>query len=237
MGELGNVQESAATGIGSVPPMSSFEKARFWAVPSVLFILSLFWIAISALSAAALLFEALHGGQHGWAAIVFLVILAFAVAAFSHSISAFRKTIRRKRNTGNFMPAGEELAAFRIRWKNPGMWVRAYTVGVFSLFAFGDTRDLLSSPHYSVVYWPIPLLMWAVAILVAIECFSPSPKRIWAALGIAGAYGLTALFSAGLLLHRSEARFFYWSFPLIMAALSAYFAPAAFRSRGQSKQA
>jgi hypothetical protein len=137
--------------------------------------------------------------------------------------------VHRKRVTGSSFPSGAELAAFRLRWKNPSWWKRAYPPGFFSLLATGWTYAVITTPHRLPLFiWSFPALMWVIAIMVAIDCFFPRRGRLWTGVCIGAAFGsLAAVYLIGaphaLMVGASHAlkrEVEYWIFPLLTGSIA-----------------
>jgi hypothetical protein len=212
-----NQKPGAVDGAGE---MSGFQKFEYCVRPFLFGAISSFWVAIASLALIYLFISKEPLWRHVWADVAIVFIFCLGVPLLRYSIAQIWKNLRRKRTTGSFLPAGEELAAVRFRGKHPSIWRRLYVTTFFCLVAVGATRSLILSPNHRLAYWSIPALMWVVAIFVAIGMFLPRPQRRWTGIGVAAAYGLTALIGTVFVLLAPKPRLSYWSLPIFMAFMS-----------------
>lgn len=165
--------------------------------------------------------------------LVYLFVLTLVFGAILvYPLSVIRRMVRRKRVTGSSFPSGAELAAFRLRWKNPSRWKRAYPPGFFSLLATGWTYALITSPHrhrLPLFIWSFPALMSVIAIIAAIDCFFPRRERLWTGVCMGAAFGsLAAVYLVGAP-HALRREAEYWIFPLLAGSIAVYVAISVIR--------
>jgi hypothetical protein len=162
---------------------------------------------------------------------LFVSTLVFG-AILVYPVSVIRRMVRRKRVTGSSFPSGEELAAFRFRWKNPSWWRRAIAPGFFAVIATGWTYAVIASPHrhpLPPLIWSFPALMWAIAITAAIDSFFPRRGRLWTGVCSGAAFGsLAAVYLVGAP-HALKREVEYWIFPLLTGSIAVYVAISVIR--------
>lgn len=99
----------------------------------------------------------------------------------------------------------------------------------FCLFALCSSDPVLNSLGFLSSSWIVPVLMWAVAILVAVSEFSRSPQR-WTSPAICAAYALASLCSTYFAFSGPGHQLWYWGFPTLMWMMAGVFALASFRA-------
>jgi hypothetical protein len=216
--------DNALDEVERLPPMAFGEKFLFLAFPAWVTIVGMpfFLSAYFSIRIPILLF--LHPPPYKYIkqlepTLVYLFVSTLVFAAILlYPVSVIRRMVRRKRATGSTFPSGEELAAIRLRWKNPSWWKRAYPPGFFALIATGWTYTMATAPHrLPLAAWSFPALAWIIVIMVAIDCFFPRPGRLWTGICTSGAFGsLAAVYLIGAP-HGLRRQAEYWIFPIFTA--------------------
>lgn len=225
--------EQSPREIDSVATMTRWEKCEFLFVPVSLATLGGFELLVLAFCLIKLSLTVLFNFQtviHHLdrlkqlgpsVAIIIGSLLTISGVLLISPALAFRKMIRRKKQSGSFYPNGEELLARRYRAEHPPSWLRAAVVLFVSLIAFGATHSLWVSTYRRVpIVWSWPGLLWLVAIMAAVDAIRPRPGRLWTGTVVSGAFTLETILAVVLIVHHGKYTASDWGFPLLMAFCS-----------------
>jgi hypothetical protein len=205
--------------------MSLEEAVFFWATP-----LLLAWGAfVAAFSSALVVFVlvarargvAAYGGGLGrdaWILWFFPIVAAMLLYVLS---SIFRKTLRRKRQTGSLLPAGEELKAVRLRRRQrERIWVPAVCFLFSIAFTMGAIKAHFQTGAGTWTAWTLLITLWLISASITLAAIRRTEPR-WLTAVLAALLGLAGICSIRLAIIAQHDRGSRALFSVLMWALAA----------------
>jgi hypothetical protein len=212
---------------GPKSTMTLMEILDFLSWPLLLSILSVLIVPMSALLLLLLVLNPRSFNISNLIALSIVVVLSILLLRYLYIF--FSTMIRRKQKTGSYLLSGEELHTYRLRWKNPLLWKKVAITAFFFFIAFGTTYGQLKSPHYQASFWIIPVLMWLIAIIIAIDIFLINESK-WPLAIVAISYCLAAISSTYFKMSNLHHQGSDWFFPALMWLIAIICVNGVFRS-------
>jgi len=215
---------------GPKSTMSLMERFDFLSWPLLLLCWCIMFMTTSILCIIVIILKyTYHRSQDrsDYLMMAFCIILSLLLLRYLYNF--FYKMILRKRNTGIYFLSGEELKAFRLRWKNPPLWKKIAIVAFFPMIAFGFTYSYFHLPHHHALSWILPVSMCLIAIVVTLDIFRFS-KSIWPDFINAVLFCFIAVYMTYIIMTNSHRGGLGWFWPAMMFMIAFFFAKGAYRS-------
>jgi hypothetical protein len=179
---MGDAVSSERYGDGPIVEMTPAERASFWF--SLLFSFALAAMPLTSILGRLVRGQSLHelwSGPSGRETI--LLPLVVTVLMWAVLVRILYRMFRRKRKYGRFLPAGDELLAYRQRMNKPiPIWLHALLAAFMFSGAIWLTGMMLGSRDRSAIGWlPVALLWLGASLLVLgtwVRAFPRSEGRV-----------------------------------------------------------
>lgn len=218
---------------GPKSTMSMPEIFDFLAIPISLTFLLIQLVSLSAIGILILILN--HGRVDNSLQIMLAICVPISLILLRYVYVFFYKMIHRMQDTGNLLLSGDELQAFRLRWNNPPIKKKVAIAALFFFIAFCVTYGSLKSSDYQASFWIIPVLMWLIAIIVAIDIFLIKESK-WPLAIVGISYCLTAISSTYFKMSNLHHQDSDWFFPALMWLITIICINGVFRSTLQKRK-